>query len=320
MKITGWCVPLTCIVWAISGKGSATGMPTFMMGRTGSSSEKVRRLRVEVLSDHGGEQLELRGADLRDADSRLMEWQEFSFAVQQEMRAIWRAKPWWKRVLGVSTAAERDARARIRDAHEGLGRAGYDRQEIERQWHRWASGKHGENVLAWSLSGLDDSWTMLRGYRNRRGETDHVVVGPQGMWMIEVKRWRIHLHATGDDWWYERVDSRGRVYKTDWAADKSRRSWARQVNEPAADLAVWLGKNGHHVPINTAVVLVHERAVVAEISNPTVNLVAANPTVLRDAMLSLPVTLTARTCEEIVALIRRDHKYHQRDRARRGHP
>jgi Holliday junction resolvase-like predicted endonuclease len=46
---------------------------------------------------------------------------------------------------------------------------------------------------------LDDAWVMIRGYRNRRGETDHVLVGPGGVWAVEVKRRRIRLHATGEN-------------------------------------------------------------------------------------------------------------------------
>jgi hypothetical protein len=48
------------------------------------------------------------------------------------------------------------------------------------------------------LSTLSNDWVLLRGYRNRRGETDPVLVGPAGVWAIEVKRRRVLLHAVGD--------------------------------------------------------------------------------------------------------------------------
>jgi hypothetical protein len=43
----------------------------------------------------------------------------------------------------------------------------------------------------WGSGALCDSWTWgrvrFRGYRNRRGETDHLLVGPRGGWAMEVK-------------------------------------------------------------------------------------------------------------------------------------
>src|SRR5580704_8694511 len=43
------------------------------------------------------------------------------------------------------------------------------------------AGIAGEQQVATELSrALADDWTLLRGYRNRRGEIDHLLLGPQG--------------------------------------------------------------------------------------------------------------------------------------------
>ncbi len=35
---------------------------------------------------------------------------------------------------------------------------------------------------------LDDTWTLLRGYRNRCGEINHLLLGPRGLFAIELGR------------------------------------------------------------------------------------------------------------------------------------
>ena len=43
------------------------------------------------------------------------------------------------------------------------------------------AGIAGEQQVAVELGrALDDDWTLLRGYRNRRGEIDHLLIGPAG--------------------------------------------------------------------------------------------------------------------------------------------
>jgi hypothetical protein len=45
-----------------------------------------------------------------------------------------------------------------------------------------AAGVAGERLAAAGLGrALGDEWTLLRGYRNRRGEIDLVLVGPRGL-------------------------------------------------------------------------------------------------------------------------------------------
>lgn len=142
-----------------------------------------------------------------------------------------------------------------------------------------------------------------------------MLVGPAGVWAIEVKRRRVLLHAVGDQWWYERMSSTGRVYEKEWAVDGGGRSWARQVGDIADALAAWLAKQGHQVPVRTAVMMMHEHARLVECVRPGVDFVGTQPWRLLDAILGpLAVPLNPQTCREIVRLIERDHNFHAKRR------
>jgi hypothetical protein len=238
----------------------------------------------------------------------------------QDLQASRRSKPLWKRLFAVSTAEEREAQARTHGTWQGVVEADYGRQQINGRAQQQAAGVWGEEALVYGLSGLDDSWTMLRGYRNRRGETDHVLVGPGGVWAVEVKRRRVRLHVMGEQWWYEKLSARGNVVETGWAVDGGGRSWARQVNDVANDLAAWLARNGHGVPVRTAVMVMHEQALLGRCENLTVNLVGTHPAHLLGAIEQNAYRVDAAACQEIVTLIKRDHRFHgqRQGRSTRG--
>jgi hypothetical protein len=179
-----------------------------------------------------------------------------------------------------------------------------------------APGVRGEDALAWALSGLPDEWVMLRGYRNRRGETDHLLVGPHGVWAIEVKLRRVRLHVNGDQWWYEKLDRYGNTVETGWATDAGGRTWARQVSDVADDLAAWLHRNHHDVPVHTAVMLMHEQAQLGRCENVPIDVVATNPELLVREIRRRSAPINADDCAAIVALIRRDHQFHHNRRKR----
>src|SRR5689334_9425723 len=65
--------------------------------------------------------------------------------------------------------------------------------------------------------------------RNVTQVSDHVLVGPTGVSAVEVKRRRIRLHVVGEEWWFEKLSSRGNAVDTALAVDGGGRSWARQV-------------------------------------------------------------------------------------------
>ncbi|MBT8227664.1 MAG: NERD domain-containing protein [Dactylosporangium sp.] len=274
-------------------------------------------MQVIVLSDHGGHQLQQTQRQLRAAGTNLNAWHGAYRTAWADLQSVKHAKPLWKRLLSVSTAEERQAHARVHGAWQEVLRAGAGSEGIKQRAKQQAAGISGEEILTWALSSvLPDEWVMLRGYRNRGGETDHVLVGPQGVWAVEVKRRRVRLHAVADQWWFEKLDARGRSVETGHAVDGGGRTWGRQVAEVTEGLSAWLTRNGHAVPVHTAVMLMHEQAQLGRSHRAGVDLLATHPTDLLQAIADHASPLAPGACEQIVALIRRDHQYHERRRRR----
>ena len=63
------------------------------------------------------------------------------------------------------------------------------------------AGIAGEQLVASGFGRvLNDEWTLIRGYRNRRGEIDHLLLGPRGLAAIEGKHRNALVHCDGDHW------------------------------------------------------------------------------------------------------------------------
>lgn len=285
--------------------------------RAGGDGGKIAGMRIEYLSDHARQQLAATNQQLQTAAADLSVRQQERRRAADELAAARRAKPLWKRVLAVSTPEETGPRARVAAARQEVRQANSNVVGVQNRAQQQAAGVQGEDSLMWGLTSLSDEWVMLRGYRNRRGETDHLLVGPLGVWAIEVKRRAVRVHAVGDKWWYEKLDRWGNVVEKGWATDKKGRSWARQVTDVADDLGAWLKKNGHPVQIRTAVVIMHERARVGRHEQLTVDLLATGPEYVIAAMKARSSPLSPHECSEIIKLVRRDHRFHNEKRRQR---
>ncbi|HWB59200.1 MAG TPA: nuclease-related domain-containing protein [Chthoniobacteraceae bacterium] len=65
---------------------------------------------------------------------------------------------------------------------------GVDRNEHERA--RLRKGALGEATVGLILEGLPDCFTVFNDPSRRRGNIDHIVVGPTGIFVIDTKNWR----------------------------------------------------------------------------------------------------------------------------------
>jgi hypothetical protein len=107
------------------------------------------------------------------------------------------------------------------------------------------AGIAGEQLVATELGrALDDDWTLLRGYRNRRGEIDQLLLGPRGLFAIEVKNLNATVHVDGDRWRADKYDNYGNLVEQRPIADRMGRSPSVQLNEPADDLERFLAERG----------------------------------------------------------------------------
>jgi hypothetical protein len=250
-------------------------------------------------------------------------------------------------------AAERRARSRYEDAlivHQArvqTARVKRDRARRHHQWWTWLrlafgvwaekrrgprppgvvteptdaeekirAGIAGEQLVAAELGrALGDDWTLLRGYRNRRGEIDHLLLGRDGLFAIEVKNLNATVHIAGDHWRADKYDNYGNLVEQRQITDRKGRSPSEQLNESADELERFLHERGQPVTVQRVVVLTHRRSRLAAVSHPTVNVGTSTGYVLT-LLDDSAQQLDERQRTELQRLIERDHDFHERTRRR----
>ena len=270
-------------------------------------------MRNEYLSDHGGDLLRSAQQARMDAAAELQACEDRLTLAEARLQAVRDDRSWWRRLLSRRTAAGTAAVEQVDEANWQLRRAERRWQRTKPDVERQAAGVRGEVKLVAGLASLSDEWVALRGYRNRRGETDVVLIGPLGIWAIEVKNYgNARVHIDGEQWSYDRLDDEGEIRQTYPAVDGSGRSWARQVIDVADDLTAWLSRNGHRVSIGTAVMLVNDGAQLGRCRDPEVDFIGTDPRRLLEVVAERSTPIDPGDCKSIVELIRRDHRHHER--------
>ena len=187
------------------------------------------------------------------------------------------------------------------------------------------AGIAGEQLVATELGrALNDDWTLVRGYRNRRGEIDHLLLGPKGLFAIEVKNINATVSIDGDRWQADKYDNYGNLVEQRPIADAKGRSPSAQLNEPAGDLERFLRERGQPVTVQRVVILAHRRSRIGTTRNLTVRVGTS-----ADYLLTLinspssPEPLTDQQRTGIRRLIQHDHAFHDKqrhDKRRRAGP
>ena len=176
------------------------------------------------------------------------------------------------------------------------------------------AGIAGEQLVATELGrALDDDWTLLRGYRNRRGEIDHLLLGPKGLFAIEVKNINATVSIDGDRWRADKYDNYGNLVEQREVADRKGRSPSEQLNEPAAELERFLHARGQRVTVQRVVVLAHKRSRIGPCRHPTVHVGTSTSYVL-SLVHDSNQELDEQHRAEAERLIRRDHDFNERRR------
>ena len=246
-------------------------------------------MRVVPLSDHPG-------AMLRDARRRR--------AARDAARSQRRWGAAWLRGLFA-----------VFRARQPLPVAGSRASQPTDEEGKLAAGVAGESFVATELGrALDDEWTLLRGYCNRRGEIDLVLLGPRGLFAIEVKNQNGRIDCHGDQWWSTRYDKYGnQVEARREMSDRRGRSPSVQLNEPATLLEGFLAARGHPVTFRRVVALVHPRSQLGRCTRPTVEICTSVRELLGMLGASpVPVTPSGRAALE--QLIIRDHRFYAQHR------
>jgi hypothetical protein len=214
-----------------------------------------------------------------------------------------RARHAWWTWLKLSAGAWREKRRIPRSPIPAAGHATDQEERIK-------AGIAGEQQVATELGRLlDDSWTLLRGYRNRRGEIDHLLLGPRGLFAIEVKNLNATVHVDGDRWRADKFDRYGNLVQQRVIADRLGRSPSVQLNEPADDLERFLGRRGQPAEVQRVVILTHPRSRLGPVRNPTV-LAGTSAGYVLDLAEASASRLDRAQRAAIKELIQRDHAFH----------
>lgn len=189
-----------------------------------------------------------------------------------------------------------------------------DRDEIV-----WASGNVGERKVATYLSRLPDEWILVSGYRNTKGEIDQVLLGPRGVFAIEIKFINGVVHCDGDRWWSDKYDRYGNLVETNKPiADKRGRGPSKQLNDSADLLQSFLAKRVDVSRVYRAVVLSHDSSRLGELRNITVDTVATIDAFDLDRLFSRSsINLDSLAVDRVLQAIRKDHDFHDKPRPHR---
>ncbi len=168
---------------------------------------------------------------------------------------------------------------------------------------------------------LSDDWVLVRGYCNRRGEIDHLLLGPPGLIAIESKHLNATVSCDGDNWHFRKFDRYGNLVEQGPIADRRGRSPSVQLGEPASLLEEFLssqggaGGGGDTVSMLRVVLFTHPKSRLGRCLNTSVHVVTS-AAALAIQLGDMPPVLAAVHRARLEELIARDHRYHESRRQR----
>lgn len=272
-------------------------------------------MRTVLLSNHPeAEYLREREKSVREREKQEA---ERSRRYEEEKRQVEDARAkglLWKWLVASS-------RLRFAKWGESLARALWPEPRTPRPTRKEAqleAGIQGEREVASFLAdSLGDEWTLIRGYRNRRGEIDQLLLGPVGIVAIEVKNWNATVRIRGDRWMFEKYDNhRNRVKGPTPMKDGGGRPPSLELNEPADALQEFLARFGQPTPIARVVLFTHKNARLASMEDLTVGVANYTGYVL-ELIDELEPVLGPTRRAKVEALVIRDHGFHEKRRPRR---
>jgi hypothetical protein len=280
-------------------------------------------MHVVELSNHPGDMLDHVARRRVAAEKRVLAVHEDELIrYRARVRAIEvkrdraRARHSWWAWLRLSVAAWQEKRTLPRLPVSPAGHTEEGHTDLE---EKIRAGIEGEQLVATELGrALDDDWTLLRGYVNRRGEIDHLLLGPRGLFAIEVKNLNATVHVDGDRWRADKYDNYGNLVEQRLIVDRMGRSPSMQLNEPADDLERFLRERGQPVPVRRAVVLAHRRSAFGTVRHPTVMVGVSAAYVLALIGAAAGGQLDRGQRAEVQRLIRHDHDFHAKRRGPRS--
>ncbi|HOI24254.1 MAG TPA: nuclease-related domain-containing protein [Caldisericia bacterium] len=98
----------------------------------------------------------------------------------------------------------------------------------------WRSGLTGQHRVEEALANLDDRYTLINNMSLpfKKCDMDHILIGPNGIFLIETKNYKGEITCIGDRWEYQKVGRNGGLYRG-------------HINNPSKQLkrSIWELKN-----------------------------------------------------------------------------
>jgi hypothetical protein len=214
-------------------------------------------MRIVELSDHPGDLLrQERHGRAAAAQNEQAQYEQGLARHERQVAQARRARDqaraehrWWAWLRGIAAVSSQRRRAPVPPR---LAQLPSDQEEILQ------AGIEGERLTVAEFDrALDGQWTLFRGYRNRRGEIDHLLLGPAGLIAVEGKHRNAMVDCAGDQWWFTKYDRYGNPKERGAFTDQRGRSPSEQLNQPADMLEDFLRSRGHPVAIRRVVLFTH---------------------------------------------------------------
>lgn len=129
------------------------------------------------------------------------------------------------------------------------------------RWLNWSVGKKGELAISEALKDLSNDYVLLNDLMlpDGKGNVDHLVMGPNGLFVIETKNYSTYVKCLGDNWFVN---------------GKKIRSLSKQAKGNAVavrnNLAEIFADQGSRLPFVTALLVFVNGHGRLAIKNPTV--------------------------------------------------
>ena len=83
-----------------------------------------------------------------------------------------------------------------------------------KKYAAWFSGDEGEKIVVDALMPLDDNYYLINSIvlPESRGDIDHIVIGPNGIFVIEAKNYSGEISCIGDEWKRQKTGRGGTAY------------------------------------------------------------------------------------------------------------
>lgn len=280
-----------------------------------------RGMRRIVLSDYArqlAQQLQqVRASQYEDQKSRLGAMasavdkrQREHFSAAKEALRRWRLLEAWQRWR--QAARLQKLLRGIRDYRPVPQQASVEERQAQ------VGSEAERRVDAFFASALGERWTLIAGYRGPGGEIDRILIGPYGIYAIEIKGNRGVIESDGRNWWAKRYGRRGDLLEIKTLP----RAPDMQLLKAATPLQRWLDKNGIEQRITTVVLFAADDTRIGRMDGSCADVVTTLDA-LDLGLLFDPESdqerLAASLRERIVRLAVRDHQHWQSKRQRRRH-